>query len=139
MMVDSLSAERRSWNMSRISSRDTDPERQLRSILHRAGLRFRLHDRSLPGTPDIVMKRHRAVILVHGCYWHRHSGCRYATTPSTRAEFWKSKFEATVARDKRNAYALKELGLRVIVIWECELKKNPDKVLSEIQMSLKEE
>ena len=85
------------------------------------------------------MKRHRAVILVHGCYWHRHGVCRYATTPSTRAEFWKSKFEATVERDKRNAYALKELGLRVIVIWECELKKNPDKVLSEIQMRLKEE
>ena len=139
MMVDSLSAERRSWNMSRIRSRDTGPERQLRSMLHRAGLRFRLHDRSLPGTPDIVMKRHRAVILVHGCYWHRHVGCRNATTPSTRAEFWKSKFEATVARDKRNAYALKELGLRVIVIWECELKKNPDKVRSEIQMRLKEE
>jgi DNA mismatch endonuclease, patch repair protein len=138
MMADSLSAERRSWNMSRIRSRDTGPERQLRSMLHRAGFRFRLHDRSLPGTPDIVMKRHSAVILVHGCYWHRHDGCSNATTPSTRTDFWKSKFEATVARDKRNSDALKELGLRVIVIWECELKKNPDTVLSDIRNRLKE-
>jgi DNA mismatch endonuclease, patch repair protein len=138
MMADSLSAERRSWNMSRIRSRDTGPERQLRSMLHRAGFRFRLHDRSLPGTPDIVMKRHSAVILVHGCYWHRHDGCSNATTPSTRTDFWKSKFEATVARDKRNADALQELGLRVIVIWECELKKNPDTVMSEIRNWLKE-
>lgn len=138
MMVDSLSAEHRSWNMSRIRSRDTGPERQLRSMLHRAGFRFRLHDQSLPGTPDIVMKRHSAVILVHGCYWHRHVGCSNTTTPSTRAEFWKSKFEATVARDKRNADALQELGLRVIVIWECELKKNPDTVMSDIRNRLKE-
>jgi DNA mismatch endonuclease, patch repair protein len=138
MMVDSLSSERRSWNMSRIRSRDTGPERQLRSMLHRAGFRFRLHDRSLPGTPDIVMKRHNAVILVHGCYWHRHDGCSNATTPSTRTDFWKSKFEATVARDKRNADALQELGLRVIVIWECKLKKNPDTVMSEIRNWLKE-
>lgn len=138
MMVDSLSAERRSWNMSRIRSRDTGPERQLRSMLHRAGFRFRLHDRSLPGTPDIVMKRHNAVILFHGCYWHRHDGCSNATTPSTRTDFWKSKFEATVARDKRNADALQELGLRLIVIWECELKKNPDTVMSEIRNWLKE-
>lgn len=138
MMVDSLSVERRSWNMSRIRSRDTGPERQLRPMLHRAGFRFRLHDRSLPGTPDIVMKRHNAVILVHGCYWHRHDGCSNATTPSTRTDFWKSKFEATVARDKRNADALQELGLRVIVIWECELRKNPNKVMSEIRNRLKE-
>lgn len=138
MMVDSLSVERRSWNMSRIRNRDTGPERQLRSMLHRAGFRFRLHDRSLPGTPDIVMKRHNAVILVHGCYWHRHDGCSNSTTPSTRTDFWKSKFEATVARDKRNADALQKLGLRVIVIWECELKKNPYTVMSEIRNRLKE-
>jgi DNA mismatch endonuclease, patch repair protein len=138
MMVDSLSVERRSWNMSRIRSRDTGPERQLRSMLHLAGFRFRLHDRSLPGTPDIVMKRHNAVILVHGCYWHRHDGCSNSTTPTTRTDFWKSKFEATVARDKRNADALQELGLRVIVIWECELKKNPNTVMSEIRNRLKE-
>ena len=138
MMADSLTAERRSWNMSRIRSRDTGPERQLRSMLHRAGFRFRLNDRKLPGSPDIVMKKHRAVILVHGCYWHRHAGCRNATTPSTRADFWTSKFDATVERDKRNVEALTELGLRVIIVWECDLKKNPDEVMSQIRNRLLE-
>jgi DNA mismatch endonuclease, patch repair protein len=136
MMVDSLSAERRSWNMSRIRSRDTGPERALRSMLHRAGFRFRLHDRSLPGTPDIVMKKHRAAILVHGCYWHRHEGCRNATTPSTRTEFWEAKFGATVARDERNIEALADLGWTPIVVWECDLKKRPDEVMAEIQHKL---
>lgn len=135
-MVDSLSAERRSWNMSRIRSRDTGPERALRSMLHRAGFRFRLHDRSLPGTPDIVMKKHRAAILVHGCYWHRHEGCRNATTPSTRTEFWEAKFGATVARDERNIEALADLGWTPIVVWECDLKKRPDEVMAEIQHKL---
>lgn len=135
-MVDSLSAERRSWNMSRIRSRDTGPERALRSMLHRAGFRFRLHDRSLPGTPDIVMKKHRAAILVHGCYWHRHEGCRNATTPSTRTDFWEAKFGATVARDERNVEALADLGWTPIVVWECDLKKRPDEVMAEIQHRL---
>ena len=138
MMVDTLTAERRSWNMSRIRSRDTGPERQLRSMLHRAGFRFRLNDGSLPGTPDIVMKKHRAVILVHGCYWHRHDGCRNATTPSTRTDFWKSKFDATVARDERNHHDLQKAGLRVIIVWECDLKNRPDAVMAEIRKRLRE-
>lgn len=138
MMADSLTAERRSWNMSRIRSRDTGPELTLRSMLHRAGFRFRLHDRSLPGTPDIVMKKHRAAILVHGCYWHRHEGCRNATTPSSRTDFWQEKFTATVARDERNIEALKELGWKPIVIWECDLKKRPEHVMAEIRRKLGE-
>lgn len=138
MMVDSLTAERRSWNMSRIRSRDTRPERALRSMLHRAGFRFRLHDRSLPGTPDIVMKKHRAVILVHGCYWHRHEGCRNATTPSTRTDFWQAKFSATVARDERNLEALAELGWNPIVVWECDVKNRPDDVIAKIKSKLRE-
>lgn len=138
MMADSLTAERRSWNMSRIRSRDTGPERALRSMLHRAGFRFRLHDRSLPGTPDIVLKKHRAVILVHGCYWHRHKGCRNATTPSTRTEFWEAKFGATLARDAKNLQALAELGWKPIVVWECDLQKRPDNVLAEIRSKLRE-
>ena len=137
-MADTLTAEKRSWNMSRIRSRDTGPERQLRSMLHRAGFRFRLNDRRLPGSPDIVLKKRRAVILVHGCYWHRHSECRNATTPSTRTDFWTSKFDATVERDKRNVEALRELGLRVIIVWECDLKKHPDSVMSEIRSKLEE-
>ncbi|MAQ66478.1 MAG: very short patch repair endonuclease [Sphingomonadaceae bacterium] len=135
-MADSLTPERRSWNMSRIRSRDTRPERALRSMLHRAGFRFRLHDRSLPGTPDIVMKKHRAAILVHGCYWHRHEGCRNATTPSTRTDFWLKKFGATVERDKRNLEALTGLGWKSIVVWECDLKRRPDEVMAEIKQEL---
>lgn len=138
MMVDSLTAERRSWNMSRIRSRDTRPERALRSMLHRAGFRFRLHDRLLPGTPDIVMKKHKAVILVHGCYWHRHEGCRNATTPSTRTDFWRAKFSATVARDERNLEALAELGWSPIVVWECDVKNRPDDVIAKIKSKLRE-
>jgi len=138
MMADSLTAERRSWNMSRIRSRDTGPELTLRSMLHRAGFRFRLHDRSLPGTPDIVMKKHRTVILVHGCYWHRHEGCRNASTPSSRTDFWQDKFAATVARDKRNIEALKELGWKPVVVWECDLKKRPEQVMAEIRRKLGE-
>ena len=138
MMIDSLTAERRSWNMSRIRSRDTGPERALRSMLHRAGFRFRLHDRSLPGTPDIVMKKHRAAILVHGCYWHRHDGCKNTTTPSTRTEFWQAKFDATVARDERNLKALTGLGWKPIVVWECDLKKRPDRVMADIKNKLRE-
>lgn len=135
-MADSLTPERRSWNMSRIRSRDTGPELTLRSMLHRAGFRFRLHDRSLPGSPDIVMKKHRAVILVHGCYWHRHEGCRNATTPSTRTSFWQDKFGATVERDKRNLEALTDLGWKPIVVWECDLKKRPEEVMAEIKQKL---
>lgn len=138
MMADSLTVEKRSWNMSRIRSRDTGPERQLRSMLHRAGFRFRLHDRSLPGSPDIVLKKHHAVILVHGCYWHRHEGCRNATTPSTRTDFWQAKFVATVARDERNLEALTRLGWKPIVVWECDLNKRPDDVMAEIKKKLRE-
>jgi DNA mismatch endonuclease (patch repair protein) len=138
MMVDTLSPERRSWNMSRIRGRDTGPERLLRSLLHKEGFRFRLHDRSLPGKPDIVMKKHRAVIMVHGCYWHRHPGCRNATMPSTRTDFWTEKFEGTIARDRQTLADLTALGWRVITVWECDLKKHPDQVMSDIRSRLRE-
>ncbi|WP_024880398.1 very short patch repair endonuclease [Methylosinus sp. LW3] len=135
-MADSLTSERRSWNMSRIRGRDTEPEVKLRSLLHRAGYRFRLHGRKLPGRPDIVLPRYRTTIFVHGCFWHRHEGCSNATTPSTRPEFWKVKFERNVARDRANAERLSDLGWRVIVVWECDLKKDPGGVLSSINRSL---
>src|SRR3546814_18338150 len=109
MMTDTISTTRRSWNMSRIKGRDTAPEVKLRSMLHRAGYRFRLHDGSLPGRPDIVLPKYRATVFVHGCFWHRHEGCRNATTPSTRYDFWASNFAGNVARDRASAERLSDL------------------------------
>ena len=104
--------------MSRIRGRDTAPE----MIAHRLGFRFCHHRRDLPGCPDLVFPKHRAVIMVHGCFWHRHPGCKYASSPKTRVRFWEEKFEGNVVRDRHNDEALHELGWRVMVIWECETK-----------------
>lgn len=131
-MADRLTSQRRSWNMSRIRGQDTKPEITLRSILHRAGFRFRLQDRNLPGRPDIVLKKYRTVIMVHGCFWHRHQGCRNATMPSTRTEFWSEKFAGTVERDKRVIKELNALGWLVITVWECALERDPERVLLDI-------
>jgi len=138
-MADSISSERRSWNMSRIRGRDTRPERQLRSLLHRAGFRFRLQAKDLPGRPDIVLPRYRTVIFVHGCFWHRHEGCRNSTTPSTRAEFWQEKFDSNVLRDRRNRVLLEQSGWQVETVWECELTKDADAVLRQLADKLRGE
>lgn len=122
-MTDRLTPEARSANMARIRGKDTGPENMVRRALHAAGFRFRLHRRDLPGTPDIVLVRQRVAIFVHGCYWHRHEGCRNATTPSTRTDFWQAKLAANVERDARNTAALEGAGWRVVVIWECEAAK----------------
>ncbi len=119
-MTDRLSRERRSWNMSRISGKDTAPEKQVRSALHRAGYRFRLHSRTLPGRPDLVLPKYRTLVLVHGCFWHRHKGCRFAYTPKSRTAFWNAKFDANVERDRRTARELRRLGWKVVTVWECE-------------------
>jgi len=118
--VDRISKEHRSWNMSQIKAKDTRPELVVRSLLHRLGYRFRLHRDDLPGTPDIVLPKYNTVIFVHGCYWHRHSACKYAYTPKSRVDFWQAKFDENVARDKRARRALQELGWKVHVVWECE-------------------
>lgn len=107
--------------MSRIRGRDTRPEKAVRSLLHRMGFRFRLHRRDLPGSPDIVLPRLRTVIFVHGCFWHRHPGCRYAYTPRTRKSFWNAKFAANRARDRRHVRELRSLGWRVVTVWECDV------------------
>ena len=107
--------------MSRIRSRDTKPEVQVRRLLHRAGFRYRLHRKDLPGSPDIVLPKWRAVIDVRGCYWHAH-GCHLFQKPAQNSEFWQSKLQANVARDRRNAGRLKELGWRHLIIWECALR-----------------
>jgi len=137
-MADSLTPERRSWNMSRIRGANTGPEKRLRSLLHRAGYRFRIHERRLPGSPDIVLPRYRTALFVHGCFWHRHPGCRNATTPGSRTDFWTAKFEATVARDHAKAAQLEAAGWQVITVWECELEKAPDAVLRNVVSRLRE-
>lgn len=121
-MADVHNPAQRSFNMSQIRGRDTKPEKLLRSLLHRQGFRFRKNVASLPGKPDIVLPKHRAIVLVHGCYWHRHEGCRFATTPSTNTPFWTEKFATTVARDAKKEEALRDLGWRVFVVWECDLR-----------------
>jgi DNA mismatch endonuclease (patch repair protein) len=120
-MVDRLSPEQRSLNMSRVRGKDTAPEITVRRLLHADGLRFRLHRRDLPGRPDIVLPRHRAAVQVHGCFWHGHS-CPLFRLPATRTEFWRSKINANRRRDAAAAAALCTLGWRVMVVWECALR-----------------
>lgn len=124
-LTDILSRDKRSWNMSRIRGKNTKPEMVVRSMLHRMGYRFRLYVSKLPGKPDIVLPKYRTVIFVHGCFWHRHPGCKYAYNPKTRQDFWKNKFEQNVARHQDVAQRLEELGWRVAIIWECEIDR-PD-------------
>lgn len=121
-MSDIVDAQTRSRMMAGIRGKDTGPELALRKSLHARGFRYRLHARGLPGRPDIVMPKHRAVIFVHGCFWHRHAHCRFATTPLTRAGFWEAKFDANVARDERVRTKLLAAGWRVAVVWECALR-----------------
>ena len=121
--MDRISPEERSRIMSHIRSKDTKPEKRLRSLLHRLGFRFRLHRKDLPGTPDIVLPKYRTVIFVHGCFWHQHPGCKKATLPRSNVEFWKNKLEKDIGRDKEVEKKLIETGWNVIVIWECEIKK----------------
>lgn len=121
-MTDVVDKATRSRMMAGIRGKNTRPEIILRRALHADGFRFRLHDTRLPGKPDLVFPRFGAVCFVHGCFWHRHAKCRYATNPATRPEFWEAKFQANVAGDKRNRQSLIEAGWRVAVVWECALK-----------------
>ena len=109
--------------MSRIKGKNTKPELAVRSWLHRHGFRFRLHRKDLPGTPDIILPKYRVVIFVHGCFWHRHPGCRYAYTPKSRVDFWKAKFEENIERDQVKTEKLRDLGWNVVTIWECETRE----------------
>lgn len=121
-MVDIVDNRTRSRMMAGIKAKDTRPELRLRKALHAAGFRYRIHVRQLPGRPDIVLPRFRAAVQVNGCFWHRHAGCRHATTPATRSEFWREKFAANVARDDRNLALLQAAGWRTAVVWECGLR-----------------
>lgn len=125
-MADRISKNRRSWNMSRIGSKNTAPEMRVRSMLHALGFRFRLHCENLSGHPDIVLNKHRTVIFVHGCYWHRHPGCKqgayFPKDPRQGIDFWRVKFEKNVQRDEDNRRKLEESGWKVAIIWECQTK-----------------
>ena len=108
--------------MAGIKGKNTVPELVLRQAMHKRGFRFRLHVKQLPGGPDLLFPKYKAAVFVHGCFWHRHSNCRYATTPATRTEFWQTKFTANVARDSLSVMALVKSGWRVAIIWECSLR-----------------
>lgn len=121
--MDTVDRETRSKIMSKVGQRATGPEMKLRKALHGLGFRYRVNVRKLPGSPDLVFPKYKAAIFVHGCFWHRHEGCKYATTPKSRVEFWEAKFNANVERDHRNVEALLKDGWRVMVVWECALKR----------------
>lgn len=121
-MNDVVDSATRSRMMQSIRGRDTKPELFLRRYLHSLGYRFRLHRKDLPGSPDLVLPRHRLAIFVHGCFWHRHAGCFYTTTPKTRQAFWEEKFLGNVRRDNKAYMELQHLGWRVLVVWECGFK-----------------
>ena len=132
MAADTLTAAQRSWTMARVRSTNTKPELMIRSLLHRMGYRFRANLANLPGKPDIVLPKFRTVVFVHGCFWHRHPGCRHASTPSARREYWTAKFDRNAERDKRNKRLLHTLGWTVIVVWECQVLKDPAGVAERI-------
>ncbi len=138
-MTDTLSKNQRSSAMSKVRSADTKPEWILRCGLHRLGYRYRLRNKDLPGRPDLVFPKYRAVVFVHGCYWHRHPGCKDASTPKSNLAFWTKKFSENVERDQRTEQALTVLGWRVLVVWECELIRNTIEIIGNVASWLRQE
>ena len=137
-MADVHDEKTRSYNMSRIKGSNTKPESIVRKYLFSHGYRYRKNDKRYPGTPDIVLPKYKTVVFVNGCFWHKHDGCRYFVWPQNNAEFWKEKIESNVARDQRDYRLLREAGWRVIVIWECELRKNlVDQTLQKLDDSIR--
>ena len=122
-MVDVVAPATRSRMMAGIRAKNTKPELLVRKYLHGRGLRFRLHVKTLPGKPDIVLPKYRAVVFVHGCFWHQHPNCKLAATPSSRPDFWIKKLTQNAARDRFQVNALRESGWRSLIVWECELRK----------------
>ncbi|WP_426582701.1 very short patch repair endonuclease [Mucilaginibacter sp. R-33] len=123
-MADVHSVETRSYNMSRIRSRDTKPEMQVRKFLFLRGFRYRLHDKRLPGRPDIVLPKYKTILFINGCFWHGHEGCRYFVVPKTRTEWWINKIDTNRGKDAAAVIKLQDAGWNIITIWECDLKKN---------------
>lgn len=136
--MDVVDKETRRRMMSGIRAKNTKPEMLVRKILFAAGYRFRLHRRDLPGVPDVVLPGHKVAIFVHGCFWHRHAGCGFATSPTTNAAFWHAKLSSNVERDTRTIGALKEAGWRVLVVWECATKGKSTEAVTDLAHSLSE-
>lgn len=134
--MDVLTPEQRKKNMKSIRGKDTKYEVLVRKALFAEGFRFRKNDKRFPGTPDIVLPKYRTVVFINGCFWHRHPGCKYATTPKTNVEFWNKKFEANVRKDKSSQESLETAGWNVVVLWECELKKDFDSVMSSLKQTI---
>ncbi|WP_244973746.1 very short patch repair endonuclease [Vreelandella venusta] len=134
-MVDSVDRKIRSWMMSKIRHKDTKPEMIVRRLIHKEGYRYRLHDKRLPGKPDLVFRQRSKVIFVHGCFWHLHENCKKSRPPKSRQDFWLPKLEANRERDDRNIAKLREMGWEVLVIWECELGET-DRLLAKIKYFL---
>ena len=122
MMPDHISPAERSEIMRAVKSKNTSPEKRVRSAAHRLGLRFRLHRKDLPGSPDLLFPKRKTALFVHGCFWHRHENCPRATTPKTNADYWNEKFRRNIERDEETRKRLEESGWKVLVIWECETK-----------------
>ena len=120
-MADIKTKESRSYNMSRIAGKDTKPEELVRKYLFSKGFRYRKNVRKLPGTPDLVLPKYRAVIFVNGCFWHGHEGCKYFVWPKSNAEFWRQKIETNISRDRQKEAQLRDMGWNVMIVWECEL------------------
>jgi DNA mismatch endonuclease, patch repair protein len=138
-MADVHTARQRSYNMSRIRSRDTKPEMIVRSLVHQMGFRFRLHRKDLAGKPDLVLPRHYKVIFVHGCFWHMHR-CRYGrVTPKTNADFWQAKRTQNVARDQRHLRSLRRDGWQVLVVWECWTRDPETRLIPRLNTFLRED
>lgn len=135
-MADVHSKAVRSYNMSRIRGKDTKPELIVRKFLYASGFRYRLHDKRLPGKPDIVLPKYKTVIFINGCFWHGHKGCRYFVVPKTRTQWWLDKIERNQTNETKNFSFLKKSGWKVIRIWECDLKKKPDRVLASLLQKL---
>jgi|SRR5579871_1497288 len=121
--MDKLTATARSALMSRVRSKDTSPELLVRSMIHGMGFRFRIHRKDLPGSPDIVLPGRKKVVWVHGCFWHRHPGCKFATVPKSNRRFWNNKFKNNVRRDRNHQSVVKEMGWESLVVWQCELQE----------------
>ena len=136
-MADKLTREKRSWNMSRIRGKDTEIEIKVRKYLFSQGFRFRKNVADMPGKPDIILPKYKTVIFMHGCYWHRHTGCKNCTTPNTNREFWLKKFEKNIQNDSKHQQELEAAGWKVLILWECEIENDFERLMDNLVVELR--